>query len=137
MQEKWGEPDTAQLTIRSMSERHLNAVNTAILEASLKIKSLSTQQKDKLFGTATSPKLSTQLKLPQTLFTPVPTSRLNIPARDEVTDFKLPLTISQATCRSRTSAKTASSRSSLQSERTKALAEAAAAKSKNRQNTIC
>ena len=52
MQEKWGESDTAQLTIRSESERHLNVVNTAILEASLKIKSLSTQQKDKLFGTA-------------------------------------------------------------------------------------
>ena len=34
LQDKWGESDTVQPTIRSVSERHLNAVNTAILEAS-------------------------------------------------------------------------------------------------------
>ena len=45
LQDKWGESDTVQPTIRSVSERHLNAVNTSIFEASLKIKSLSTKKK--------------------------------------------------------------------------------------------
>ena len=124
LQDKWGEAVSVKPTVQTVSKRYLEAVDIAIHEASSRIKNLHASQERKSTRTADTLKLSFGLKLPKTPVTPVATVKRSA----DTSELNLASTSSRISRRSRYSGKTATSRSPLQSERTKALADVAAAK---------
>ena len=131
LQDKWGEAVTVKPTIQTVSKRYLEAVDNAIFEASSRIKNLHTSQGRQSSRTAVSLQLSSGRKLLQMPFTPATSQTQSKPkpaVRAETSELNLLGTSSRVSRRSRSSRKTASSHLSFQSERTKALADVAAAK---------